>query len=263
MKKAKILIGIISVIAGVAALLLVAVMCFGWKYHQANRLITAINNEDVATVEELLENGVDPNQTDVPPSFCWSFFEFSARRPLAEACSTGNLEIVSLLVEHGATAEYIEHTGWSPLRETLFYYQPDDVQIVEMLLQNGADADVVEDEGVAFVAARMTPKVFDKEKTNGTVFAGGYDESTGKGITQIVQMLLGDGDINATNTHGETLLMISAKKENICLARWLIEAGADPAKVDNKGNTAMDYAELSGNEQLITVLETATADAAA
>jgi ankyrin repeat protein len=57
--------------------------------------------------------------------------------------------------------------------------------------------------------------------------------------------------------------MISAKKENICLARWLIEAGADPAKVDTKGNTAMDYAMLSGNEQLIAVLETATADAAA
>ena len=161
MKKAKILIGIISVIAGVAALLLVAGVCFGWKYHQANRLITAINNEDVAAVEELFENGVDPNQTDVPPSLCWSFFEFSARRPLAEACSTGNLEIVSLLVEHGATAECIEHTGWSPLRETLFYYQPDDVQIVEMLL--------------------------------------------------------GDGDINATNAHGETLLMISAKKRTPAL----------------------------------------------
>lgn len=224
---------------------------------KTDRLISAIESNDIATVKSLLESGVDPNRTNVQPSKFWTFLEYAPRRPLSVACDQGNLQIVQLLIDYGATAEPIKGTDWSPLRETLFYYHPNDVQIVELLLQNGASADDVEDERPVFVAARMTPKVFDKEKTNGTVFLGGYDEASAEGITQIVVLLLGDEDVNAVNSYDQTLLILGVQKGNICLVEYLLSAGCDPSIVDIYGKTALDYANEVNNATIIDLLKQA------
>lgn len=248
---------VLLVLACLCPLLVPVIMFNTGKYYDAQKLIDAIEAEDVQQVEFLLESGVDPNQTDIPPSNYWSFFEFSARRPMAHACRTGNLEIVRLLIKHGATAEYIEYTGWSPLRETLFYYHPDDVEIVNILLENGSKIDDKHDEeDIALVAARMTPKVFDKEMQNGTVFAGGYDEATAKGITEIVVTLLGDRPLNDITYAGKTLLITAVQQENVYLANYLISAGADVSLKDNAGKTAYDYALESQNNDLISLFTT-------
>ncbi len=162
-----------------------------------------------------------------------------------------------MLIEYGATAEDDGKSGWSPLQETLFYYQTDDVEIVKLLLENGADPDFAEEyyNLPVFNAAEMRPKVFDKNKTNGTVFSTGYDVETAKKITEIVIILLDDKSINIKTSSGRTLLMYAAESGNIYLVDYLIANGSDVSIKDNRGKTAYDYAKQENNAEILALLK--------
>lgn len=225
-------------------------------YRDARTLIDAIHSENVSQVQQLLESGIDPNQLTLPVSHWWSLLEMVPDRPLSEACGTGNLQIVEMLIDYGATAEYQEGTGWSPLREALFYCHSDEVAIVELLLEHGADPNIRESDDIpAFAAAEMIPKEFDKFKTNGTVFISNYDEKTAKSITEIVVLLLENQSVDIQTPSGKTLLMCAAESGNLYLAEYLITQGCDAAIEDNNGNTAYDYAVQRNHQNLIDLLE--------
>lgn len=240
------------IIAGILIVIGLHILIF--MPNKTDRLINAIEANDVAKVNELLETGLDPNRTDKKPSVLWSFLETAPRRPLSIACDEGNIQIVQLLIDYGATAEYVKRTGWSPLRATLFYYHPDDVEIVKLLLEHGATPNDVDDMLPVFVAAKMIPKVFDAQKTNGTVFSTEYDQETAEGIAEIVMILLGDNSVNITNSSGQTLLMVAVKAENIHLVECLLDRGCDPGIVDKYGKTALDYALELGYDEIAQVL---------
>lgn len=220
------------------------------------RLCDAIEDEDIDKIQSILENGLDPNQTTIPPHRVWAYWEMSARRPLSVACGTGNLEIVELLIAYGATAEPQKESGWTPLQKTLFSYQPNDVEIVTLLLQHGADPEYIEsDRNPVFVAAAMQPRTYDKNKTNGTVFSDEYSEDAAKGITEIVKLLLGDRSVDLRDDDGSTLLMIAAKQGNIVLAEYLITSGCDVELEDDNGKTAYDYAVKHGHTEIAELLK--------
>jgi ankyrin repeat protein len=254
-------IAIISVSCFV--LLFVVAFCI-WNapYHRSEKLIRYIEKRDAAAVEEMLRSGVDPNVPTGPYVGGWKywniFFEYSPRTPLAVACDTGNLEMVKLLLSYGASPAFTQREGlaWSALSETLFYFQPDDVEIVKLLIENGVDPyhDEHFGEKPVFMAARMAPKVFDATKANGTVFATEYDEQTAKGITEIVCLLLGDESVNTTSPSRQSLLMLAAKKGNLYLANYLIDQGCDKEMVDDYGKTALDYAVEAENQKMIEIL---------
>ena len=110
------------------AILLIAGMVYAdiscTRWYKTEKLIQAITSENIELVNLLLAEGADPNRTDIPASWLWTLLEMSLKRPLAVACKTGNLEIGKLLIDYGATAEPIDGTGFSPLRETLCFYHP-------------------------------------------------------------------------------------------------------------------------------------------
>lgn len=215
-------------------------------FRQAQKLLDAIDSRDAALVSQLLRDGVDPNQTDIPPSSAWSAIEVSPRRPLAVAAAQGDPEIVRLLIEYGATAETIENTGWSPLRCVLFCYDPDDAEIVQLLLENGADPKIVEaGRNSIFAAADMRPYLPQDADTQA------YNAEAAQQITRIVQLLLADGAADMRAENGMTLLMYAARRGNLPLAQYLLEIGCDPALTDRQGKTAYDYAET---EDLLTLL---------
>lgn len=222
---------------------------------KTHRLIRAIESNDTTTVKALLDSGVDPNRTTVRPSKLLTLLETEAKRPLTIACDQGNLQIVQLLLDNGATAEQIDGTGWSPLRTTLFYYNPNDPEIVKLLLEHGASLNEKEDVLPVFAAADMTPQIFDSQKTNGTVFFDGYDQKTAEGITEIVFILLGDNSINITNSSGQTLLMIAIQRENIHLIKSLLNLQCDIGIKDLNGKTALDYARETNNSEIIALLD--------
>lgn len=245
-------------------LTLIFVFCI-WNvpYYRSEKLIRYIENHDVDAVEEMLSSGVDPNVPTGPYEGGWKYLnrlvEHSPRTPLAVACDTGNLEMVKLLLSYGASPAFTQREGlnWSALSETLFYFQPDDVEIVKLLIDNGVDPYYAEydSEMPVFMAAQMTPKVFDATKSNGTVFATEYDKQTAKGITEIVILLLGDESVNITSPSGQTLLMIAAKKGNLYLVSYLMEQGCDKTIVDCRGKTALDYAMDAQHQEVIDLLK--------
>lgn len=226
-------------------------------HRRAKFLVKAIREEDYDEVEKLLNEGVDPNiptASDIE-EFILNIVETGRERPLSVACNIGNLELIKLLIDYGATAEQNGKCGWSPLRETLFFYKPNDVEIVKILLDNGAEPDFVENGQLpVFIAADMMPRVFDKNKANGTVWASDYDVESAKGITEIVCLLLGDKSVNIKTKSGETLLMKAVQRENIYLVEYLISAGCDIEMKDSKGMTALDYAKKTGNKSIIALL---------
>ena len=239
---------IVIAVTILAFILLVCLICTPNKHHNAEILVNAIESENIDEVKILLEKGIDPNVATLSDGWIWSFLEMSPRRPISVACKTGNLKIVRLLIEYGATTETVDGEH-GPLKETLFYYHPNDVEIVKLVLKYGNTDELV------FEAAKMVPKMFDKTKQNGTVFVDGYDEASAKGITEIVKLLLGDKDVNTPYSFGQTLLMVAVEKENIYLANYLLSAGADVSIFDDKGKTALDYAIETGNEDLIYLIQ--------
>lgn len=243
---------IVSAVIGFALLLVLGP--FLWvvtqkEYRHASKLIQAIKEENISQVESLLKAGIDPNQTDVPPSKFWYLFETAAQRPLAVACQTGSLEMVKLLLDYGASAEEIEDTN-SPMEATLLRYDQTDLEIISLLLEHGANVHhIVQDELPVFMAAQFTPAIYGTPE-----YASGYDAVVAENITSIVALLSEDLDINTQTAWGNTLLMYAAGSGNLRLVEYLLDTGCDPTIQNHEGKTAYDWAVASGKEEIAKLL---------
>lgn len=93
--------------------------------HQA--LVTAVTFHDVVKIKELIESGADVEARD----------EFG-RTCLVIACSHGNLEIVKLLVAHGANVNNAATDGTTPLLAATTSGSMNAREIKQLLLAKGA-----------------------------------------------------------------------------------------------------------------------------
>ena len=227
---------------------------------KASYLVKAIKSEDYNRVEKMLSSGINPNITTTSnlSEFILNAVESTGERPLSVACKTGNLMIVKLLIEYGATSEPYDKCGWSPLNQTLFHYQANDKEIVKLLLNSGADVNEENAYGIPiFNAAAMLPQKYNSVNTSGRFYDGEYDEKVAYGITDIVLFLLeyGNYNIDVQSTYnGSTLLITATQSGNKVLMKNLIDMGCDINITDASGKTAYDYAIQSEDNSLITIL---------
>lgn len=257
MKNKKLLI----IFAVLLVLIVVLSIFLNAPYRKAELLVKAIKQEDCEKVEELLISGVDPNVTTTSDitEFLLNAVESTGKRPLSVACEIGNLEIVEILIDYGATAEPYAKCGWSPLNQTLFHYQPNDKEIVELLLENGADINEVDPYGLPiFNAAEMLPKKYNGQENNRVNYIDGYDSEVAQGITDIVELLLeyGDYDVNLKSSYNDSTLLICATKSgNKHLVEYLLNKGCEVAAKDNSEKTALNYAEDNRDLEIIKLLK--------
>ncbi len=166
-----------------------------------SRLIDAIDRSDSLEVSRLLKLGVDPNQT---PSDFWSEISENDGLPLQAACDKGSVEMVRLLLDHGADRNLSD--GWeSPLEAAAF---DEHLDVMELLIQRGV-------------------KVNDEPGRSSALWSAALD-----GNVKSVKFLLAHGaDPNSsvgTEAEGRTSLLQMVRKElpNSKVRELLISAGA-------------------------------------
>ena len=97
-----------------------------------SELLQAIENDDAPKVREILSSGVNVNSENDGGEF-----------PLETACWRGNKEIVELLIENGANANYADEGEFRTA--LMMASRHGHAEIVRLLLKHGADVNAEDD----------------------------------------------------------------------------------------------------------------------
>jgi len=171
--------------------------------YTAAALRTAIINNNIAMVQELLENGVDPNTT----------FNHGITA-LMTALFMGSKPIMDLLIAQGADINRRTDAGRSMLFIT---YQP---EIIDYLIQHGADVTACTHDGNTLLHRAVVhfPQL-------------------------IPTIIAHHANIDARNRQGQTPLMIACRHNALESACQLISLGADKRILDRTNHDALYYAD--------------------
>ncbi|QRM15951.1 ankyrin repeat protein [Penguinpox virus 2] len=174
----------------------------GYDRH-SNILCSASERGHTHVVKYLLDIGLKANVKDI------KYFV----TPLHRAVSKGYIEIIYMLISHGAVIDVKDNKGNTPLMHGLSY--PD---VVKLLLDKGANPNTIN-------GNRSTPL---------HVAASTYS-------LNIVDILLSyDVVIDAKDNKGDTPLMNGLYRPDV--VKLLLEKGANPNAVNNKGHTPLHFA---------------------
>jgi ankyrin repeat protein len=135
---------------------------------------------------------------------------------LDEQVADGNVEGVSLLLDHGANPN--GNVRYIPLRVALDWKRYD---VAIGLVKHGADIRVGGDNA-------------------GTIL---HEAAKEDGSQSLMEMLVANGaQINALDNRGRTPLMSAVEASNPSAVRFLLQRGANPSIKDNNGHTALNIA---------------------
>ena len=173
--------------------------------------------------------------------------------PLHWAAYKGHYEMVKMLIEKGADVQGHKEYA-SPLFWAVRYNRAD---IAKLLLDNGADINLRNTQGQSslFISARVQitnfllengadPKIIDKSG-NTPLHLIGTKHMHQEAVRTII-------DFNEFQNFPQPENVVQeAVKEQLGVARLLIEFGADPNLKNKEGKTALDFAREGGFEPII------------
>jgi ankyrin repeat protein len=170
-------------------------------------LIDAVQAQDRLLAAKILKSGADPNISS------------QAGSPLLIACAYGDLEMVKLLIRHGAAINPIEAKEQTPLTTAAVMGSE---KIVRFLLEKGAKVNTrIEQGGTALMAACQ----------NGDI--------------DTINLLLAKGaDVHARAQNGFTALSFLADAGNWPAIQKLLKSKPDVNASDTQGNTPLHLAVL-------------------
>jgi hypothetical protein len=155
------------------------------------------------------------------------------------AARHGQVEVMGVLVEAGASPTAMDQRGRTPLMAAVQSRKPDKQEAIRFLIDNGADVNARDQlQGTALLRA-----------------AGSF------GDLNSVQVLLSAGaKVNVQDKNGMTPLMWAARWGDAQRVEALVKAGAEVAVRDNKGKSALDWARGQGDKarQTIAILQPLT-----
>jgi ankyrin repeat protein len=173
----------------------------------------AAESEKPATVTLLLSKGANPNLAGR-----------SAITPLIAAAFKGNDRIVEDLLAHGADADMVDSTGKSAI---CYAAARGFVSVVQRLLDAGVDA----------------KRHYGNDLT-ALMWAAGHEDGVGAATAvAVTDMLLGAGaPLDDADNRGRTALMTAAELGHAAIVATLLQHGADRARKDKTGKSALDLA---------------------
>ena len=238
--------------------LAVALTCWADTTAHASKLGDAVNAGDLAQVKILITAGANVDKGDM----------FGT--PLHMAVARGNLDIVAVLLDAGASIETKGTNGAHPLHLAALTNRP---EVAALLIARGAELEARDNNG-------MTPLLIaasngNLEATQILLDAGA--DTTAEGVrypynalavavfgcqVPVANLLLAKGmDINARfDAKGETLLFLVAPtlhhspaklEQRLAMIEFLLANGLDPNIVNTDGKTAYD---LSSDPDVRTLL---------
>jgi ankyrin repeat protein len=153
--------------------------------------------------------------------------------PLTAAAQRGRVEVMRYLMEEGAQVDLRDTFDWTPLERAC---QRGHIQAVSLLIAHGADTATANEFG-------LPPLMF----------------ASGQGHTDVVTLLLAHGCSDIDDQDGEdrhwTALHHACAGGYAAVVRVLVEAGADPHKVDREGETALYFAVRRGQMECVALLQ--------
>jgi ankyrin repeat protein/HEAT repeat protein len=186
-------------------------------------------------VQKLLEAGADPNAVH------------RGMRPLHKAAVAGHVEVLRLLIDHGAEVNVKDSSGRSPLLEAAGSRNP---KAVEILLAAGAKPDGTELGHACWLGRTEAVNLL---LAAGAPPDGGLPQAAQGGHVELVQLLLDKGArVQTKSPDGSTPLHLAALQGGFKTVELLLKHGADPNKVNQEGNTSLHMA-ISGDCDLETI----------
>ncbi|PNX94152.1 potassium channel SKOR-like protein, partial [Trifolium pratense] len=174
---------------------------------------------DMYQLKSLIRAGADPKKTD-----------YDGRSPLHLAACRGYEDITLFLIQEGVDINIKDNFGNTPLLEAV---KSGHDRIAALLVKEGASLKI--DDGGSFLCT-----------------------SVARGDSDYLKRLLSNGmDPNLKDYDYRTPLHVAASEGLIFMAKLLLEAGASVFTKDRWGNTPLDEARMSGNKNLIKLLEDA------
>ncbi|KAK6789961.1 hypothetical protein RDI58_013761 [Solanum bulbocastanum] len=185
----------------------------------ALKVNSAAYHGDLHQLKSLIRAGADPNKKD-----------YDGRSPLHLSASRGYEDISFFLVKEGVDLNASDNFGNTPLFEAI---KNGHDRVASLLVKEGA---------------------FLKIENAGSLLC----TLVTKGDSDLLRRLLSNGiDANSKDYDHRTPLHVAASQGLLAMARLLLGAGASVFSTDRWGSTPFDEARLSGNNQLIKLLEEA------
>lgn len=181
-------------------------------------LHTAVSNDDIEVVKNLISRGENVNAKDE---------NYGNITPLFLAVENGNTEIVETLLNFGARINVRDDNKQTPLMRL---DEDASIELVYLLIKHGAKINLVDNGGNnALILASRSVK------------------------PEVLHILLEEGtNLNAQNREGRTALMEAADADNPENVRALLEDGAEVNLKDRSGDTAFD---LTSDDEIKQLLE--------
>ncbi|XP_059621039.1 ankyrin repeat and KH domain-containing protein mask isoform X3 [Phlebotomus argentipes] len=150
--------------------------------------------------------------------------------PLMEAASAGHVDIIKLLISHGADVNAQSSTGNTPL---MYACAGGHVAAVQELLAHGANVEDHNENG-------HTPLM----------------EAASAGHVEVAKILLehGAGINTHSNEFKESALTLACYKGHLDMVRFLLEAGADQEHKTDEMHTALMEASMDGHVEVARLL---------
>jgi|SRR5215813_314841 len=146
---------------------------------------------------------------------------------------TGGLELVTKLLENGATVNGASRFGTTPLLAAI---EGAPISVVKTLLDRGADVNRADSEG-------WTP----------LMYSIAYRRSGRSDITQ--ELLSRGADVRARAANGDTALAFAAESGAADVVGELLKRGADPNVKDRYGRTPSMIAKQQGYTTILNLLK--------
>jgi ankyrin repeat protein len=191
--------------------------------------------------------------------------DHSGQTPLITACILAYIDMVKILLTHGANINHQAKNGDSALFTAVLQKE---IEIVEYLIERGANVNIVTKQGDSslIMASRNRLDIVELLVTHGANVnhqnKTGYTPlftATLEGKPDIVEYLIIQGaDVNARTTAGDTALICASRrnknKSHEFIFQLLLLADADITLLNNHGSDAMFYAQKNKDPVVIALL---------